>query len=365
MRPPESPACPPARRRRRVLAALVALTFGCTTVRAPASALGADVPVREGRAEPQVELWVESGEAIAPEEAATAAREARAALEEALAGREADDADTLLVVRAQGVTRTPSRRSDQRAAVAGMVVGAVVIVAAVVIAVVTQRGSGGKGAAPSRARPGPAAQAGGPVARAPRPGARVPSFTGARPQPVAAPARAVPRPLPPIAPGPRPLPRPAPVAPAPYPAHAYHGPNLWLGFGFFVDLTPGPEPVRVQPPLVATPPPPRPAEAEWVDEAPERAAAGAGEDAPDAPAASSPELTAVVLPPPEPLAVDERGFFAKDQLRLELWVVDRATGEPLWMKVTDGRVDPRDAAAVKKLLDRALAERDGWLPPPR
>jgi len=42
-------------------------------------------------------------------------------------------------------------------------------------------------------------------------------------------------------------------------------------------------------------------------------------------------------------------------------VVDRHTGAPRWTKVVHADVDPRDARAVKDLLDRSLAEPQGWV----
>ncbi len=74
------------------------------------------------------------------------------------------------------------------------------------------------------------------------------------------------------------------------------------------------------------------------------------------------ELAEVSLPPPRPLDVADRGFFAGDALRLELVVVDPRNGTPLWTKVVEGNVDPRDARAVRRLLDRALADEAGRVP---
>jgi hypothetical protein len=80
--------------------------------------------------------------------------------------------------------------------------------------------------------------------------------------------------------------------------------------------------------------------------------------------APSAELAAISLPPPRPLDLEERGFFAGDTLRLELAVVDRRTGAPLWTKEVEGEVDPRDAGAVEQLLAGALADVNGWVPGP-
>jgi hypothetical protein len=73
------------------------------------------------------------------------------------------------------------------------------------------------------------------------------------------------------------------------------------------------------------------------------------------------EAGTIWLPPLPPLEVDERGFFAGDLLRLELTLVDRTTGEPLWVKRVEQGADPRDARAVQALLDGALDDPKGWV----
>jgi hypothetical protein len=264
------------------------------------------VKIRGDVAEPQVELWIESGKNVSPEEAARAAADARTALEQALASRNLGEGGQLLVVRAQGVSRTRSRRADQSAAVAGIVVGAVAVVAIVVVLVATQGKGGGGGRAPA-AHPAPAPG----VRPAPAPGT-----VAVRPAPVP-PARAAP---PPVAPA---------VRPSGGPGHGEVG----IGFGADVQIvvpTPpnGPLPAAVWSDSVVTaPPPPPPRE---------------------------PTLTEVVLPPPPPLEVGRRGFFDEDLTRLELTLVDRATGAPLWVKTVEREIDPRDAGAVRALLDGAL-----------
>jgi hypothetical protein len=60
--------------------------------------------------------------------------------------------------------------------------------------------------------------------------------------------------------------------------------------------------------------------------------------------------------------VSRRGFFDDDMTRLELTLVDRATGRPLWVKIVERKADPRDAEAVRKLLDDALDQPGGWEP---
>ena len=71
-------------------------------------------------------------------------------------------------------------------------------------------------------------------------------------------------------------------------------------------------------------------------------------------------LTQVALPPLAPFPLDERGFFADDALVLELTLVDAATGEPRWQKWVEEEADVRDREAVKRILDRALGEAEGW-----
>lgn len=318
--------------------ALLSLTaFGCTTIRAPVSAIAPTIQVEDGVAAPQVELWLESGKAIRPDESARASAEVHAALKAALERRKAGEADQVLVVRAQGVSRTASRRGDQTAAVAGLVVGAVVVVAAVVLAVVSGKGSGGGGKGGGGAKAGgrPGGWAGGQGGGAVRP-----SPPGAGPR--------LPAPRPPGL-----LPRPAPPsggwALARGPRH-HHAPavNVWIGWSAEVRVPLAPlevvedGPVMVdaaQPPYAWLPPPLAADEAQ------------AMEDAADA----------ISLPPLPPLEVDDRGFFAGDTLRLELTLVDRATGEPVWVKRVEKDVDPRDPKAVRALLDRALDDPKGWL----
>jgi hypothetical protein len=58
--------------------------------------------------------------------------------------------------------------------------------------------------------------------------------------------------------------------------------------------------------------------------------------------------------------VADRGYFAGDLLRLELTLVDRRTGTPLWVKTVECDADPRDPAAVRALLDGALDDPSGW-----
>jgi len=297
----------------RAAALLALLAFGCTTVRVPASAIAPAIPVHGDAAEPQLELWLESGGQVSPSETARAAAEARAALDQALATRRVAEGEQMLVVRAQGVSRTGSRRAGQHAAVAAMVVGAV----AVVVAVVASKGSGGKGAAR----------------------ARVP---GVRPAPVPAAAP------PPVRPGSTWLPPPARAAPpTPWPrpvAGSHRG-------------AAGTVSADVQIVFPVSPPSPG-----WVE------AGGGPGSSPAAPVPvpagpvppGAPPAWTVVLPSPRPLDVADRGYFAGDLLRLELTLVDRRTGTPLWVKTVERDADPRDPAAVRALLDGALDDPSGW-----
>src|SRR5512138_3873561 len=84
----------------------VLLTFGCATVRVPASQIEGDVAVGRDGPEPQVELWLESSTSVSPEERARATAEVRAALERASGTLMAEDGESMLVVRAQGIART-------------------------------------------------------------------------------------------------------------------------------------------------------------------------------------------------------------------------------------------------------------------
>lgn len=286
------------------IALTVLLTFGCTTVRVPASAIGSEVEVGQDGPEPQVELWLESGMSVSDQEKARAAAEVKAALERAAETLISDDGEALLVVRAQGIARTTSRRSNQQAAKVGIAIGAVAAVAIIVVALVAGKGGGG-------GHGGGAPRVG---------GARIAPHV-----PRVAPA-AVPRfRLPAVAAGGR--------------HHVYAPGSLGVHLEAVV-------PVPVQgssQELIAvsavTPPP---------------EATGEPTDRPAV------EPITLHLPPPRPLDLTHRKFFDKDLTRLELIVVDRGSGEPTWVKTVEGAVDPRDPAAVRVLLAGAIEDRDGW-----
>jgi hypothetical protein len=309
------PMTTPPRRRRSSPSALHAaavatlLAFGCTTVRAPVSGIAPTVAVHGSAAEPQVELWLESARDVSPQESAAATAQARDALRQALEGRALGD-DDVLVVRAQAVSRTRSHRNDQRAAVAGIVVGAVAIAAIVVVAMASGKGGG-------------APRIGAPARGVARGGVARPGHLPARPVP-------------------------APVALPHAPAPRVAAPSRGAG-GASVHLDVG---------VVADVPYEEPAEANGED-----ALAPAAWAPPPPPAAPTERISTVTLPPPEPLQVDRRGFFDGDWLRLELRVVDARTGGVRWEKTVAEDVDVRDARKVRRVIDRALAEGEGWYAP--
>lgn len=303
---------------RQGIALAVLLAFGCATVRVPAGSIeeGA-VPLQGAVAEPQIELWLESGEQLSEARVAAARGQAREALEEALRSRAIVPSplgatDPVLLVRERGVSRTASRRRDQVAATVGMVVGIVVVVAVVVA--LAASGKGSSKSAPSKA-PATPAKASAPVARAtpaPRPHAH------------------------PIAPPPPPQ----TVASASHlPAPWTYGtveryPWLWVGFDF--RIAPHPMVLRPADPLDAPAPP---------DD---------GEDSPP------PEPPPLQVPPPPDFDVSDRGFFSGDDSVLEVDLLDRDTGKLLWSRTVHGG-DPLDKGDVRRLVNDAL---DGaaWAP---
>lgn len=77
-------------------------------------------------------------------------------------------------------------------------------------------------------------------------------------------------------------------------------------------------------------------------------------------------------PPWPPVAVPSlearlpaRGFWAGDETEIVLELRDARTGATTWVRRTHGEVDPRDAPAVRALLDRAISDQP-WAhgPPP-
>ena len=326
----------------RRVALLCAALLSCTTIRTPVSSIEPAVALREGGPEPQLELWVESDRPLTPAEEEKYRSEARAALEKALAGHFlAGDEGELVVIRAQGVTRTSGRKNDQTAATVGIVVGAVAIIAAVVaVAIVAGGKDHGSGHAPH----------GLPSASAPRTGggARSSGHTGAwhAPRLAAVPATHVPRGST-FAPPPHRFPSvPAPGIPFRPVPHSSPGPSVDIEVGFWWALPPTQPPETV---VYELPPAPVEPATPWEEEGAE-------------PVENPAELDELALPPPDGYPIEDRGFFDGDRLVLEAVVIDRTSGEALWTKTVRRKVDPRNARAVKEALDVLLSE-GGWHPP--
>jgi hypothetical protein len=299
-----------------LLAALTTLTFGCATVRVPVGGLGEPAPLARGAiAAPEVELWIESGEAVSPAESDRAFREAHAALGSALAGRAsgAEDAEYVLYVRERAVVRTASRRTNQALAVAGIAVAAVAVVVVVVLAV-----AGGKGS-PSV-----------PKVRAP---SAAPAPPRLAPRVVPAPARGAPVALP--------LPHGGGSVAVPAPDV-----DVWIEA---VARTPGPSGSHAGDAWVPAPGADAwaapPGSAPWADPG-EARPWGEGSAAVPPPA----------LPPAAGLDVSRRGFFARDAFVLDLVLVERRTGRPVWSRAIRRDADPRDAREVAAGIEEALGE---------
>jgi hypothetical protein len=62
-----------------------------------------------------------------------------------------------------------------------------------------------------------------------------------------------------------------------------------------------------------------------------------------------------VPPPPPTMPVEERGFFDGDEVVIDLYLQDARSGDTLWSASARDWADPRDAAAVTRLLEQALA----------
>lgn len=297
-----------AHRRSTPIALALFVSFGCATVRAPASTIGDEVHVGANGAQPQVELWLESGEPITEAEKAKAVAQVREALDRATATLVTEDEETLLVVRAQGVARTGSQKANQTAAKVGIVLGAVAIVAVVVAAVVAGGKGGGHGSVPKLG--GGAFKASAPRIAPHAAGA----FKAAPPRFGFAAAGARVR-----------------VHPVPVLVGAE------LRVPVVVDGSAGPPLEQGDAPLL-------------------------GEPGPEERTAFPPaEPMKLQLPPPPPLDPSGREFFDKDYTRLDLIVVDRATGLATWEKWVEGNVDPRDPKAVRALLAGAIQDGAGWV----
>ena len=139
----------------RLVALLVLFAFGCATVRVPVTA--AEEPADEAGtiAPPITELWLESSEEVPAAVARAAERDTRDALDSALRRHEipataAGASDAVLFVRERAVGLTSERKSQQRWAKVGVVVGFVVVLAAAVY--LAAKGSGGKRSSSSQAK---------------------------------------------------------------------------------------------------------------------------------------------------------------------------------------------------------------------
>ncbi len=323
----------------RRIALVTLFAFGCATVRVPATAPEEPVDVPGVIAAPIVQLWIESSEEVAPQLSSKIESQARAAIAEALAGREipADAAgatDAVLFVRERAVATTEARHSQQTWAKVGIVAAIVVVIAAVVLIAIASKGSGSSGSAGKGSHATAPKSSATPVAVKPR----------ATPAPHAGgPGRGIPSPR--IAPPPpayRPVPLPPPV---PYAYGWGHGPP-YIWFNFDLWYQPGPLVLPPEEPPVWGPEPPVPLAPDAEVEADE------AEPPP-------PDEVALQLPPLAPevnFNVEDRGFFAGPVIAIQLDLLDRATGRVLWSKAVKADEDPLDAGAVTKVLEEAFAD---------
>jgi hypothetical protein len=299
--------------------AIALLAFGCSTVRVPALRPQELFDAPGTVAPPQIELWLESSDAVSEVERDRAGVDASRALDTALSrlrisSRALGASDAVLFVRERGVGITEGRHRQQILTAVGIVVAFVVVL---VVALATTGSSGG-------AKPAHVAHA-------------VPASAPVAVRPIAHPIG-----HPPVFPGPHPPPPPVVIAPAP---HVYWVPPV---VSFTVSWSPQPMvlveegdvdpfPPDAPPPLIVNPaPPPEP---------------------PPPPPPPPEETPPIELPPLSPtvsFALDDRGFFAGGQVALQLDLVDRATGEVLWSKAVAADEDPRDAGALHELLSEAL-----------
>ncbi len=292
----------------RWVAAATALAFGCVTAHPPGRApLVGPPPAKVRIAEPEIYLSVEGTSSIQPEEWNEAGARTRAALAAALDSRfpSADgEADAVLMVREHAVARTGGRKVSQVFAV----VAVVAVIVIVVVAMVSSKGSSKSSSAKSGAKPAPA-----PSSRPPSPSAR---RAAATPPSAARPPAVSPAPPPvashPVSPAPptgaagRPAARALP-APGAAPVGPVAGGGVELDVGVALAVP------------VGEPPPPYP------------------------------------MPPPPPFDPEERGFFAGDEVVLELELRDARTDQVIWASALKRGADPKDPAAVAALLDEVLA----------
>lgn len=316
------------------IALVTLLSFGCATVRVPVASAGEPAEPEGAIAPPMLDLWLESADPVPAAQRDQAEQQARAALEQALRGRRVAQhaqgaADPVLFVREKAVGLTDARRSQQTWAKVGIVVGIVVVVAVVVIAIASGKGggSGGKVAA---------APAASPVTHATVPVAMRPHL----------------------------LPPPPPIVPTV--GHAVHLPRGWAprvygpevpfidwGFDFYLP----PEPLVLQPEGDEPPPafPPDDGPSPMIADAEPPAPAAEPEPAPPPP---PPALELPALLESADFPVSDRGFFAGPRTSLQVDLLDRATGRPVWTRAVAGDVDPLDPAAVARLMNDALEGQD-------
>ncbi len=329
------------------------LCFGCATVRVPVVTAAEPADVAGTVAAPLLELWLESSQAVRPAERADAERQARAAIDAALAREKISPGalgagDAVLFVRERGVALTTSRQSQQIWAKVGIVAGIVVVVAVVVIAAVasgknSKQSTGSKSSAPATAGPAPAAVAVRPRAAAVSPPG--PSSLGAVASggPRAGPVSGTGRPVAhPPAKGPAQLPPPRVYV------YGYAPAPLFFDLQFYYAPRPlvlrSEEPPEDQP-YPGAPLPPGQDENDAREPSVERVA-----EAPDRPALLLPPLA-----PEADFAVESRGYFSSAQTSLQLDLLDRETGTVLWSKTVASGADPLSTADVAALLDTALA----------
>ena len=343
-------------------ALLASALLACMTpVQTRVSTIEGVVSVHDGRAEPQIELWVESSKPLPEVEAEEARSEALDALAQALAGRAEPEGDSILVVRAQGISRTGEYGRTQARARPKAVIGTILLIPPAIAAgallgpdllvglvgdltrttlhAISWRGS-------AAAREGPAPP--GPFPTVPGPSAA---------------AQRCPYP-----PGPG-----SPLGPAwPGPPHGPDPMSTDVGYWWTVPASPDPlgqcddlEPAPLllhTPPLPASPPPPPPA----LLPPPPMEAEGAGA-APGGVVQQEEARTEVVdlwLTPPLAPDLVHRDEFSGDLLVLDAVVVDRATSQALWVKrvsrdAPGGRADLRRPAAVRSAVDELLSN-EGW-----
>jgi len=316
----------------RLVALLVLFAFGCATVRVPVTAAEEPADAAGTIATPITELWLESSEEVPAAVARAAERDTRDALDSALRRHEipataAGASDAVLFVRERAVGLTSERKSQQRWAKVGVVVGFVVVLAAAVY--LAAKGSGGKRSSSSQAKSASAPKSAAPVAVKPQ-----------------------------AAPAPAPPPRAPTVGHAvPVPPPYAYGPSSPVYIGFWFQFTIPPRPLVLAPEVAENDPwgmPEPPVPYAPLDEPFEEPPDLSGPPPPPEPI----EAVALQLPPLADAVrfpLEDRGFFSPPQTALQLDLIDRATGRLLWSRAVSAEVDPLDAGDVAELVDGAFA----------